>query len=148
MKTNVTVILLFAAIAIGSQNLRGCEPGGSTKKHGGFGDKGSGAFIPGPVARLPASPNPAAYAAVAQYRNALAAQSAAYIAARKPLKLAKAYEMRQATLAARESNRARILAKQEERLRASRPQEVLPPAKNSSPVYIARLATDLRSTRP
>ncbi len=139
--TTLFTTLILASFTIGSA--LACDKGGSSmhSKGSGFGGKDTGKFVPGPVAQMPAAPNPTAFAAYAQHRQALAMQAAAYRAARRPMKLAKAYEMRQATLAARESRKAWVLAKQEERKRLEKQDEATPSPDRQSPVLVAMNAS-------
>ncbi|MCA9142441.1 MAG: hypothetical protein H6823_01390 [Planctomycetaceae bacterium] len=148
MKSCHYLALLVAVAYVDPIELRACDPGEFSMKHGGFGGKGAGVFIPGPVAQMPAAPNPAAYATIAQHRQALAAQAAAYRAARQPLKLAKAYALRQATLAARESRRAWVLARQQEHKRAARSPDLQTAPERAGSVYVATRVNAPRSLDP
>ena len=147
MKKRLCPLLLLALATLGTNQLSACEPHINTAKYGGFGDKGLGMYAPGPVAPMP-TPSPAVYSSLAQHRRALAMQAAAYRAARRPMKLAKAYQLRQAKLAARESRRAWVLAKQDERRREAEQRELRPPAESSSPVLVAARTNIARPLDP
>lgn len=148
MKSCSSLVLLFAVATTEPLELRGCEPGGIATNHGGFGDKGTGVFTPDSVAQMTAPRNPSVYVSMPQHHQALAAQAAAYRAARRPLTLAKAYAMRQATLAARESRRAWVLANQDERKRATLSPNLQTAPELSAPAYVAMRAVGTRSLAP
>lgn len=112
--SSAVYIAISTSLVAGS--LSACEPGSAFTKHSGhseFGFKVAGKLAPASAVSFRPSPNPSTYSAYANYRQLLAMQAAAYRAARKPIKLAKALELRKSKLAARESRKAWVLAKQE-----------------------------------